>query len=63
MTPAGQVWFFDFANDAGVYPIINPNTDKPFSFYEWFSIWLDRSIKELESGVADTWGYAEYIKA
>ena len=62
---AGTVWHLDFSGGAewgcGVLPLINPDNGQPMGFFDWYNIWLDRSIKSLKTNERDIWGYAEYI--
>jgi len=56
----GNVWFFDLANDAGVFPLAN-SLGKPMGFYEWYNIWLDSAVNELENGVDSLQSYSDFI--
>ncbi|MDR2939163.1 MAG: SMI1/KNR4 family protein [Clostridiales bacterium] len=58
---AGTVWYYDMANDAGVFPLMSPTTKGPMAFYEWFEIWLDSSIGSIKNGTNTINGYAGYI--
>lgn len=58
---AGNVWYLDFANDVGAYPLINPKTQQPVNFSDWLEMWLDKSIEEMENGKHEIWGYANHV--
>ena len=57
----GNVWYYDLANDAGIFPLVNPKTKKPMRFFEWLEIWLDCQIKEQETGNESFQSYADFI--
>lgn len=52
----GTAWYFDFANDAGTLPLINPKNGKPMDFLDWLEYYVDRTL-ELDDD--DFFGYAE----
>ena len=52
----GTVWYFDLANDAGTFPLLNPVDKKPMNFLDWLEYYADRTL-ELED--EDFFGYAE----
>lgn len=52
----GTAWYFDFANDAGTLPLINPKNGKPMDFLDWLEYYVDRT---LELNDDDFFGYAE----
>lgn len=52
----GTVWYFDFANDAGTLPLINPKNGKTMDFLDWLEYYVDRTL-ELDDD--DFFGYAE----
>lgn len=52
----GTVWYFDFANDAGTLPLINPKNGKTMDFLDWLEYYVDKTL-ELEDD--DFFGYAE----
>lgn len=52
----GTAWYYDLANDAGIYPLINPVNKKPMSFLDWLEYYVD---KTLELDDSDFFGYAE----
>lgn len=57
----GAIWYFDFANDAGLYPLINPKTKKSLTFFDWYLLWLDTSINEIQNNSKKICGYSDYI--
>lgn len=57
----GTVWFYDLANDGGVFPLTSPEDGKPMRFLEWFEIWLDKSIQALTEGKG-LMSYSEFIE-
>lgn len=58
----GNIWYFDFANDAGVYPLTSKKTGKGMKFFEWLELWLDKSLAHIEKGEEELRGYAFFIK-
>lgn len=52
----GTVWYYDLANDAGIYPLINPVTHKTMSFLDWLEYYVD---KTLELDDSDYFSYGE----
>ena len=44
----GTAWFYDLANDFGIFPIMNPKTNKPMHFLDWFEYWVDMVIEPPE---------------
>ena len=52
----GTVWFYDLADDAGIYPLKNPANDKPMGFLDWFEYYVD---KTLEMGEEDYFSYGD----
>ena len=52
----GTMWFYDLADDAGIYPLKNPANDKPMGFLDWFEYFVD---KTLEMGEDDYFSYGE----
>jgi len=58
----GNVWFKDLANDAGMFPLINPINSQPLGFYDWYLLWLDKSIKSLLNESPELSSYADFIK-
>lgn len=57
----GTVWYFDFANEAGTFPLLSPETGAPMTFTDWYAVWLDSAINYLETGTAMFHGYASFI--
>lgn len=57
----GTVWFFDFSDDLGVVPLINPKDGKPMSFLDWYELWLNEQIKFMESSSKDKRCFGSYI--
>ena len=55
----GTVWYFDLANDAGTFPLLNPVNKKPMDFLDWLEYYADRTL-ELED--EDFFGYAELTR-
>ena len=39
----GTVWYYDFANDAGMFPLINPDTKKTMDFLDWLECYADKT--------------------
>lgn len=54
----GTVWYYDFANDAGTLPLINPKNGKTMDFLDWLEYYADRTLS-LELSNEDFFGYAE----
>jgi hypothetical protein len=54
----GNVWFFDFADGGGVFPLIDSN-NQPMKFFDWYEFWLDKAITSI--GKDDDFRYS--IKA
>ena len=52
----GTVWYYDLANDAGIYPIINPKSGSPMCFLDWLEYFAE---KEYELSEEDFWSYGE----
>lgn len=52
----GTVWYYDFANDAGLFPLINPATNNTMSFLDWLEYYVD---KTLELDDFDYFSYGE----
>ena len=52
----GTVWFYDTANDFGIFPLINPKIGKAVRFIDWLEYYVDRSL-ELDDD--DYFSYAE----
>ena len=58
---SGHVWYCDLANDAGIFPLVHPETGKPLSFLDWYLLWLDAGIEATETGTEMFEGYADFI--
>ena len=58
----GNIWFKDLANDAGMFPLTNPKDSKPLGFYDWYELWLDKSIESLVNNSEGLSSYADFIK-
>ena len=41
----GTVWYYDLANDAGIFPLINPVTNKAMSFLDWLEYYVDKTLE------------------
>lgn len=54
----GTVWYYDLANDAGIFPLTNLKDGKPLSFLDWLEYYVDRT---LELGDNEFFGYAALI--
>lgn len=52
----GTVWYYDFANDAGLFPLINPATNNTMSFLDWLEYYV---YKTLELDDSDYFSYGE----
>lgn len=39
----GTVWYFDLANDCGIIPMRDKDTQKPFHFLDWLEYWAERT--------------------
>lgn len=40
----GTVWFYDFANDVGTAPLMDPKTKKPMHFLDWLEYYVDTTL-------------------
>ena len=58
----GTVWFLDLANDFGALPLMNPTTNEPMRFFDWYELWLDKSLLEV-SGEEIFASYMDFIAA
>ena len=45
---AGFMWTDDRANDGGIYPSNELGNFTKISFLDWYELWLDEGIKEIE---------------
>lgn len=52
----GTVWYYDLANDFGIYPLINPQNGIPMRFLDWLEYYAD---KTYELSDEEYFGYAE----
>lgn len=52
----GTVWYYDLANDAGIYPLINPADHRTMSFLDWLEYYADKTF-ELDD--SDYFSYGE----
>lgn len=52
----GTVWYYDLANDAGIFPLINPINKKTMDFLNWLEYYVDKTL-ELDND--DFFGYGE----
>lgn len=52
----GTVWYYDLANDAGIFPLINPETKITMNFLDWLEYYVD---KTLELDDSDFFSYGE----
>lgn len=57
----GKVWWLDFANDVGAFPLAHPDTGKALGFWDWYELWLDRSLSALKSGEESFFSYSEFL--
>ncbi len=44
----GTVWYYDFANDVGLFPLINPATNNTMRFLDWLEYYVDRELDDSE---------------
>lgn len=40
----GTVWYFDMANDAGIFPLIDPVKKTTMNFLDWLEYYVDRTL-------------------
>ena len=57
----GNVWYYDLANDAGLYPLINPVTGTSLNFKEWYELWLNCSLEYFSKGKKTFQSYSDFI--
>jgi hypothetical protein len=57
----GSVWFFDFANDLGAIPLINPKNNESMKFLDWYELWLEEEIKFFEGNSKLKRGFGSFI--
>ncbi len=55
----GTVWYWDFANDFGTSPMIDPKTGRPFHFLDWLEYWADRTAALADD---EYFGFAETVE-
>ena len=41
----GTVWYYDLANDFGIYPLINPQNGIPMRFLDWLEYYADKTYE------------------
>lgn len=54
----GTVWFYDLANDAGIFPLVDPKSGKAMRFIDWLEYYVARSL-ELDDD--DYFSYSELV--
>jgi len=52
----GTVWYYDLANDAGAFPLLDPVTHHTMSFLDWLEYYVDRTLELADS---EYFSYAE----
>lgn len=40
----GTVWYFDMANDAGIFPLIDPIKKTTMNFLDWLEYYVDKTL-------------------
>ena len=55
----GTVWFYDLANDCGIFPLINPLNRQPMSFLDWLEYYVDKTL-ELDDDEYFSYGELTY---
>lgn len=45
----GNIWSDDRGNDGGIFPSIEFGNKERIQFLDWYELWLDKSIVEIES--------------
>jgi len=45
---AGNVWYHDFANDCGLFALVNLETGKSLDFFDWYNVWLDSLLEDFD---------------
>lgn len=55
----GTVWYYDLANDAGIFPLTNPKNNSTMNFLDWLEYYVD---KTLELDDSEYFGYAALVK-
>lgn len=41
----GTVWYYDLANDAGILPLLHPDSHRPMCFLDWLEYYVDRTLE------------------
>ncbi|MDE7281134.1 MAG: SMI1/KNR4 family protein [Ruminiclostridium sp.] len=41
----GTVWYYDLANDVGIFPLIDPKRGKAMSFLDWLEYYVDKTLE------------------
>ena len=41
----GTVWYYDLANDVGIFPLIDPKSGKAMSFLDWLEYYVDKTLE------------------
>lgn len=54
----GTAWYYDLANDAGMFPLIHPSTHKTMDFLDWLEYYADKTL-ELDNDGYEFFGYGE----
>ncbi|MDE6728639.1 MAG: SMI1/KNR4 family protein [Oscillospiraceae bacterium] len=54
----GTVWFYDLADDAGIFPLVDPKSGKAMCFIDWLEYYVDRTL-ELDDD--DYFSYSELV--
>ncbi len=52
----GTVWFYDTANDFGIFPLIDPKSGMAMSFIDWLEYYVDRTLELADD---DYFSYSE----
>ena len=55
----GTVWYYDLANDAGIFPLTNPKNNSTMNFLDWLEYYVG---KTLELDDSDYFSYTDLIK-
>lgn len=54
----GTVWYYDLANDDGIFPLTNPANNSTMNFLDWLEYYVDQTL-ELDD--SDYFSYAELV--
>lgn len=57
----GNVWYVDVANDAGVFPLTDPETGKSMTFSAWYRLWLSSAYMQLNEGKKGLLSFSTFI--